>query len=880
MKEIFLSVLDMGVAGGWVILAVLVCRMLLVRVPKKYACLLWIPAGLRLVLPWRVSSPLSLFNLIRPGAAEVTKYGTEVQKFIPGDIGMAREPQISIGIPAADAVLSGSLPDATPMNSMNPMQFWEAFGTAVWCAGMAVMVVLALVQYVRLTWRVRTAVRAEENVYLSENVASPFILGVFRPKIYLPYGLDETLTKQVLLHERMHLRYRDPLLKILAYGILTVYWFHPLCWAAFWLFCRDVEIRCDEAVLERTEAAEYGKALVLLASGRRYTVTGPLAFGESSVKERVKHILHWKKPALWVSIGAVVVSAVLLVVCGTDGLDSPYGWMSEITVEDIGETSVRHRADGVWNGKLTPEQTEDFVQCLRNVPPDAIRPGREKQHFSGMVMDVQLRYPVTQTGSVQYIFRYDGEEVFLCSVDPSVLGREPAWYIEDADFLAFFAGLAHSMENGQGTLDPLSAEVSVYVSGTDTVIAPKHYEPGEWNHDYSELPVLTMTESGNLCIHVYWQPETLYVYEEYYNSLSSSATTIRRTTYTADGPHADGGYTIPVTRMNSKLDERAVYYIENGEEKYIFKVNFTDVMEMAAHRYVCNIAPCPTPVSGGLTDNLYIFTADTETADTALQEKFGSGWNAYGIRIFHSENTGKEANFWYPMYDTAGVMYKMQYVSIGSDGKVVFSHMLADASWNCVETLASLTSPEEPMILYREDEAIYALIGHTAYCIQGNEPKKTTLTVEPLRHSEKNVVVRYDPAADPELIPETAADAEALFDTLTEYMFTFNDSAKAIADCPDVYAALLHGGEVTMEYIFTELEREPESQKRSNVMTEVLRMMLGEEALDESAGKIPGMGYYVIWMETNRAELHNHGEAYMKENRPWGWLALTLAEKS
>ncbi len=720
MKEIFLSVLDMGVAGGWVILAVLVCRMLLVRIPRRYACLLWIPAGLRLVLPWRVSSPLSLFNLIRPGAAEVTKYGTEVQKFIPGDIGMAREPQISIGIPAADAVLSGSLPDATPMNSMNPMQFWEAFGTAVWCAGMAVMVVMALVQYVRLTWRVRTAVRAEENVYLSENVASPFILGVFRPKIYLPYGLDETLTKQVLLHERMHLRYRDPLLKILAYGILTVYWFHPLCWAAFWLFCRDVEMRCDEAVLERTEAAEYGKALVLLASGRRYTVTGPLAFGESSVKERVKHILAWKKPALWVSIGAVVVSAVLLVVCGTDGLDSPYGWMSEITVEDIGETSVRYRADGVWNGELTPEQTEDFVQCLRNVPPDAIRPGREKQHFAGMVMDVRIRYQVTQTGSVQYIFRYDGEEVFLCSMDPSALSREPAWYIEDADFLAFFAGLAQSMENGQGTLDPQSAEVSVYVSGTDTVIAPKHYEPGQWNHDYSELPVLTMTESGHLCIHVYWQPETLYVYEEYYNSLSSSATTIRRTTYTADGPHADGGYTIPVTRINPKLDERAVYYIENGEEKYIFKVNF-------------------------------------------------------------------------PIEDIKGENDDMQ---------------------------------------------------------------------------------------DPGVIPKTAAEAAALFDTLTEHMSTFNDSAKAIADCPDVYAALLHGGEVTMEYIFTELEREPESQKRSNVMTEVLRMMLGEEALDESAGKIPGMGYYVIWMETNRAELHNHGEAYMKENRPWGWLALTLAEKS
>ncbi|MBQ8400903.1 MAG: M56 family metallopeptidase, partial [Clostridia bacterium] len=313
MVEIFLSILNMSVAGGWVILAVLAVRLLLGRAPKKITCLVWIPAGLRLLVPWSVASPVSLFNLVRPAAAEVTEYGTRVQKFIPGDIGMAADPQISIGIPAADTVLSGSLPDPDPMTSMNPMQFWEAAGAVLWCAGMTVMLTWAVVQYIRLRLRVRTAVRLEGNVYLSENVPSPFILGIFRPKICLPYGMDETLTEQVLLHERVHLRYGDPLTKLIAFGLLMVHWFNPLCWLAFVLYGRDVEMRCDEAALEQTDAKVYGKALVSAASGRRYSVTGPLAFGESSVKERVRHILAWRKPALWVSICAVAVSVVLLV---------------------------------------------------------------------------------------------------------------------------------------------------------------------------------------------------------------------------------------------------------------------------------------------------------------------------------------------------------------------------------------------------------------------------------------------------------------------------------------------------------------------------------------------------------------------------------------
>jgi len=749
MKEIFLTILDMGVAGGWVILAVLLVRMLLGRVPKKYACLFWIPAGLRLVVPWKIASPVSLFNLIRPGASEVTKYGTEVQKFIPGNIGMMADPQISIGIPAADAVLSGSLPDVTPMVSMNPMQLWEAFGTVVWCAGMAVMAGLALVQVFRLTGRVRTAVRleGEKDVYQSENVSSPFILGVFRPKIYLPCGLDEALTRQVLLHERMHLRFRDPLTKLLAYGILTVYWFHPLCWCAFVLFCRDVEMRCDEAVLERTDGAAYGKALVLLASGRRGFVTGPLAFGESSVKQRVKHILNWKKPALWVSIGAVAVSVVLLVVCGTDGMDSPYSWMSEITVEDIGETSVRYRADGVWDGKLTPEQTEDFVQCLRNVPADALRPGREKQHFSGMVMDVKVWYQVTEGRRIQYVFRYDGEEVFLCSMSPSVFEREPAWYIRDADLLAFLADVAEQMPAGQGQLIPESVQVGVDMDayGESKVLYPAHYPAGTWDSQYDTLPRITLHNGNTLTIVAEWAGDTLTVGEDYYEE-RSYGTHITQNTLTLEKVYDK--FELKVIQRNPGKEEHVTYYITHGEDKYIFQVYFINDISRMNLNYVCSIekAPVSNESPEPLTAPLYILTADTAPADAWLKDQYGTyiaeSSPFYGaIRIFHGgDNTVGEANFWLPMYSGRD-MYKLLYISVDETGNAASSYVLESRMWDSIHLLAELTSPEKPMMLVQDEEVLYACIGDTAYWLpQWKEPEENTLSIQTIGYGEGTVI--------------------------------------------------------------------------------------------------------------------------------------------
>lgn len=558
MKEIFSTVLEMSLSGSAVILAVLVFRVLMRRCPKKVTIFLWLPAALQLILPLSIPASVSLFNLLPDRSVQRTESLFTVTEYPSADFGMT-----TAGTPMQP------VSPATPAPLPAVAQVFANLAVILWIVGMAAMLVWAAVQYGRLASRVKTAVRmeGEKHVYQSENIPTPFILGLFPPKIYVPYHLDSVSAWQVFSHEYTHLRLGDHLIKPAAYLILTLHWFNPLCWLAFALLGRDVEMRCDEAVLAYADPKEYGTALVKLAAEKRYSVTGPLAFGETSVKERVKHILSWKKPALWITIAAVVLCAVVGVVCVTDAVETPWAWTSAIMAEDFSRRTITYYGDGGrYDVELTDTQLVELAQCLRNVPESAMHIGRDIRHFNR-----GIRIVMDDAGTMLF---WDGEKVIQKAVRTGMFTFLPAWHIDDQALEKFFIELETAILAGQGTLIEESVPVSVSVSGTDTVIAPKWYPEGTWDHEYDQLPVLIMSESGHLCIHVYWQPETLYVYEEYYNSISAETTHIRRTTYTAAGPHADGGYTIEVTRQNPHLEEKAICYITNGEDKYIFKVVF------------------------------------------------------------------------------------------------------------------------------------------------------------------------------------------------------------------------------------------------------------------------------------------------------------------
>ena len=309
MSAVFLKVLNMSITAGWLIAAVIAARLLLKKAPKWIVCLLWAMVGLRLLLPVSLKSVLSLI----PSS-----------ETIPSNIALAPVPEIHSGIPfvnqSVNPVLSQQLAPS-PVNSINPLQVWIPVAAAVWIAGIAVMLGYAFFSWRKLRRAVSAAVPVSEGVRACDEIGGSFILGVFRPVIYVPSGLGDATLEQILRHEQAHLRRRDHWWKPLGYLLLSVYWFHPLAWAAYLLLCRDIELACDEKVIrdmDRENLADYSQALLECGLERRRISACPLAFGEVGVKQRIRNVLHYRRPAFWVIAAALVLSAVILVCLMTD----------------------------------------------------------------------------------------------------------------------------------------------------------------------------------------------------------------------------------------------------------------------------------------------------------------------------------------------------------------------------------------------------------------------------------------------------------------------------------------------------------------------------------------------------------------------------------
>ncbi|MBQ4322543.1 MAG: hypothetical protein IJC19_01240 [Clostridia bacterium] len=309
MTDVFLKLLNMGITAGWLVFAVVLMRFLLKKAPRWITVALWSVVALRLILPFSLESSLSLVPSVQT---------------VPTDIVIQQSPAIDSGIPIINSVINPILSDSfapTPGDSVNPLQVLTLVATVVWVAGMVAMLLYALISYLRIRRQVGEAALLRDNVWVCDHVATPFILGCFRPRIYLPSNLSEADAEFVVAHEAAHLSRRDHWWKPLGFLLLTVYWFHPLLWVAYVLLCRDIESACDEKVLrERGNGIKksYSDALIRCSLPRKRIAACPLTFGEVGVKERVKSVLNYKKPAFWIILVALVACIVLSVCLLTD----------------------------------------------------------------------------------------------------------------------------------------------------------------------------------------------------------------------------------------------------------------------------------------------------------------------------------------------------------------------------------------------------------------------------------------------------------------------------------------------------------------------------------------------------------------------------------
>lgn len=304
MEKVFLHLINISIIAGWAALAVILLRLVLKKAPKQISCILWTIVGVRLVFPFSVESAFSLI----PSAQTInaTKY--------------TAKPYIETGFSVVDKPINGYIGEHYFEGVTVPT---DNFGNianilaAIWLFGAVLMLAYTFLSYLKLYRTLKTATVLKDNIYQSEAVNSPFILGIIKPKIYLPYNLNENSTSYIVAHEQAHLKRRDHIIKPIAFVLLSVYWFNPMIWIAYILLCRDIELACDEKVIRemnKEDRQSYSKTLLANSISHRTVSACPLAFGEVGVKERIKTVMNYRKPALWL-MGVAVFICIAATVC-------------------------------------------------------------------------------------------------------------------------------------------------------------------------------------------------------------------------------------------------------------------------------------------------------------------------------------------------------------------------------------------------------------------------------------------------------------------------------------------------------------------------------------------------------------------------------------
>lgn len=356
MGDIFLQLLNMSITAGWLVLAVLAVRFLFRNMPKWICCLFWAVVALRLLVPFSIESPFSLQPSAQP-ILSTTVMEDGVKMYVPSIDSRASFVENRVNRTLRDTFAYQESESAAPVQIVTEIAGY------IWLIGMAVLLIHAMVGVIRLQRSVREAIRYRDNSYVCDAVTTPFLLGVFRPRIYLPSALPQAEIPYVLAHERAHLKRGDHVWKTISYLMLCVYWFHPLCWIAYLMLCKDIELACDERVIRDMsydDKKEYSRVLLSCATQRRFVLSCPLAFGEVGVKERVKMVLNHKKCAFGITVLAVVVCVVVAICFLTNPVGAPSDETTEVTdsAAPAGQTETTGSAASEINGTQTTRDAE------------------------------------------------------------------------------------------------------------------------------------------------------------------------------------------------------------------------------------------------------------------------------------------------------------------------------------------------------------------------------------------------------------------------------------------------------------------------------------------------------------------------------------------
>lgn len=440
MTGIFQTVLNMSITGAYIAAAIILLRLVMKKLPKRFSYALWIILGIRLLCPFSFSSAASLFNLVKPETAENSV--TNQMTYIPQTIEYDHKPQVTVAPPildnAVNEAITESLPPPIPENSVDPMQVVLFVAAIVWLVGVAAMAAYTLISYFSVRKKLAGATLLRENIYLCGNIGTPFVYGTVRPKIYLPEDIPEADTDYILAHERTHIGRGDHIIKLIAMAALCLHWFNPMVWISYKLMTKDMELSCDERAVSRFDRdvrKDYANALLNISARQNHiSLGGILAFGESNIKSRIKGVLAAKKPTVIVtalSVIAVAAAAVCLLTNAknsADAEDNPREMQKSSIAFPFNETGMAVRTASSdepfdvdfllpvgWHAAPAAPAADDEVYCDGFEPPVNILD--ENDQVIGTIAFNRLE------------ISYNGDEDYHSTVhEQIIIGYFKGWY--------------------------------------------------------------------------------------------------------------------------------------------------------------------------------------------------------------------------------------------------------------------------------------------------------------------------------------------------------------------------------------------------------------------------------------------------------------------
>lgn len=901
MEFVFLKVLNMSITASYVILAVMVLRLLLGKAPKKYSYLLWSVVGFRLCCPVSFRSVFSLFNLKPFDMTAAQSEGGLT--YVPENIGLMAQPQVTTGIPVMNAVISDSLPAATPAASVNPMQVVIFVAAALWCAGMAVLLAYALVSYIRLKGRMDTAVRLEGNVWQSEKVRSPFILGFVKPKIYIPYGLDENTLRYVLTHEGYHLKRLDHIVKPAAFVLLVLHWFNPLCWLAFYLMGKDMEMSCDEKVLSGEENIRkaYSLSLLSFAANRRFPSPSPLAFGETGVKSRVKNVLSWKKPALWVTIIALILSVAALAACAADPAETtepadPFGHtyrMAGVSYDDplysftyTAETAPKYQFTS--NQQMFQKGLDETAEWFQVGGLTEVE--LTEENFDALFLDYGEYSGWREELDAAKLRKNNRTAWEFCrdvNFAMSSIPLESYYLLQQEDgtvYLVFWyrqPGYQNSRSHARWVFrlertDLLTVTVSE--SANETLLEP------EWYSDYTDVPGLngekneggsvrldsaaSVMNRGVLTFALEGAGETLTVQELYYEKVSENDVVIDSTLVELKN-NGDNTFTMEVGRRSNIYAEEAIYYVDHAAGRYAFAILYPPAP--GSHSRPAESAE-PEPEADPLDAAIRQAVLEKELDYYDIHDRGEVKCASYVLLGLESGErvhpvTGKESTFVtaYTLIFCASYDVSEQGLTRQS-GNHIPTVLHFDVGEDGAYTLTGYEQPRDGSYYTKDVKKLF-----------GSLPQEgVEAALDTQRYVVSQIQNCYDQAVRQSGL-ETAPVIEALFekimaepDVSSAPMDYLNAGKLPVAE----YRELIYYKDHTLDYIFDQFLRGGQTGLKGQLMRIVMDDLIGEEALNLAAAN--GQAYFDAWLENARSLEREHGLEGMKETAPAAYRMLKL----